>query len=403
MSVVALRQPEDRLQRLVDAAHALKPLLAEHAIETERIARTPEPVLRAVKEAGMFRMCQPERHGGAGLDKGAIHDVCSVLAEACPSTAWVVGNLTSHETFLAQFDARAQADVWETDPTEAIGSSFIFPAGKARRVPDGWLVSGRWPYSSGIHAAGWCIVGAIMDEGEPSTGFDRPQGYFLLHRDQYRIIETWRVAGLRGTGSDDVQCEDAFVPDHRFLDYRDMLAGTGPGFAINTEAHWRFPIFAAGGFVLVATMCGAARGAVAHLAQEMRTKAVRVTGKAMSGMEAVQAKIGEASAIVDTVDLIARSSLSNLHHALEQGRVSSELAIRLRRDSAYAARLCVQAVDIALDAGGGTALFEANPIQRAWRDVHAGAAHAGLQWTTVTAAYGRTRLGQPSGLPGIDI
>lgn len=394
-AALAHASPVARLADYVARASEMVPWLAERSPETERLRRLPDDVQHAVKAAGFIGLCRPDRAGGAGFDKSAIHDVCSVLARGCASTAWVVGNLTSHEAFMAQFPDEAQDEVW-AEPDMGIGSSFIFPAGRATPVPGGYHVSGRWPYSSGIHLCRWCVMGAVVAE----EGARR--AYFLLPDSDYEVLDTWDTVGLRGTGSTHVEAQDAFVPAHRVLDFDAMIAGRAPGLARNPEPHWRFPLPVGGGYVLVATLYGAARGACDALAAELKAKVVRLSGRSQAGIEATQVKLGHARAIIDTVDLIARTNWAAINHGLETaGRVPPDEAIRIRRDSAFCARLCCQAVDILLDAGGGTALFETNPVQRAWRDIHAGAAHVGLGFDTVMAAAGRAMLGQPTGLPGL--
>jgi hypothetical protein len=52
---------------------------------------------------------------------------------------------------------------------------------------------------------------------------------------------------------------------------------------------------------------------------------------------------------------------------------------------------------------GGSALFERNPLQRVWRDVHGGSAHIVFQWDVHGVAFGRVELGLPSGLPGMQV
>ena len=69
--------------------------------------------------------------------------------------------------------------------------------------------------------------------------------------------------------------------------------------------------------------------------------------------------------------------------------------VRWRRDGAYAARMCAQAVDIIFTAAGGGAIYESNPLQRAFRDIHAANGHFAVNWDANGINYGRVALGLP--------
>ena len=389
---------DETVQRAVD----LLPFLRARAAEAEQLRRVPEASLEALHAAGLFRIVQPERFGGTALPVTIILDVCAQLAKACPSTAWVLGNLASHAMLLALWPLEAQVEVWGNSPNAQVGSSFVFPAGHAQRVSGGYKLSGRWPFSSGIHASEWVIVGGMV-RGE-SESSPPEQRYFLLSREEYVVLDTWYVAGLRGTGSADLAVENVFVPEHRTLAYATMVQGEAPGLAIHQQPLFRFPLHMAGGFILVSTVYGAARGALEDLVASSKTRLGRMSGKPLAGELTLQLKIAEAAAILDVVELLTRTRLEYVMSSLEaHGSVPEREGVRMRRDSSFCARLCVQAIDIAFAAGGGSALYDTNPLQRAWRDVHAGAAHLGLQWDTMGSAYGRFELGLPSGLPGLSI
>src|SRR5690606_10745432 len=110
-------------------------------------------------------------------------------------TAWVFVNLAIHDLYVANWSVEAQNEVWKSSPDTLIGSTFVFPAGSAKRCEGGYMLSGRWPFSSGVHPCQWNIVGAIVrgDDGEVLE-----QRYFLLKREQYAIVDNWHVEALRG-------------------------------------------------------------------------------------------------------------------------------------------------------------------------------------------------------------
>ena len=103
--------------------------------------------------------------GGAELDYVALVDCAAVISEADASVAWTFANLASHHWILGMFEKRAQDIVWNKDADTLIASSFIFPAGRARRVDGGYVLRGSWPLSSGVelkrmeHAGQCCLIG----------------------------------------------------------------------------------------------------------------------------------------------------------------------------------------------------------------------------------------------------
>ena len=132
-----------------------------------------------------------------------------------------------HHMHLAFFPAEAQSLLWGQSADVLIGSSNIFKAGIASKVDAGYLLRGRWPFSSGIHHCSWTTLGAQvpMQDGKGSES-----RYFLLAKEQYQILDTWRTAGLKGTGSADIEIrEDVFVPEGLTVSQFDVARTTAAG------------------------------------------------------------------------------------------------------------------------------------------------------------------------------
>ena len=388
-------------RQVVERARAMIPMLRAHAAETEQAGRVLDSVVDQFHAAGLFRIVQPKRVGGLALPPTIFLDACAEIAKGCASSAWVLVNLAVHHLMLAHWPERAQQEVWGESPDNLVGSSNIFPAGKARRVEGGYILSGCWPFSSGIDPCTWVEVGGMV-----AAEGDQPEEkrYFLMPRQEYEIIETWDVAGLCGTGSKDIKSSEVFVPEHRTLSYQHMIDCSSPGLQLNPEPVFRWPVWAAGSYILVCTLYGTALGALEQFADQARSSAARSTGLGISGHITLQQRLARASALLDGVEAIARRRLEDVQTMLEtHGAIDPVFALKVRRDASYCARCCVEAMDLVFDAAGGSALFKSNPLQRAWRDVHAGAAHFILQWDVVGPAYGRVMLGLPSGLPGLAI
>src|SRR6476659_6306805 len=188
---------------MVARARALIPTLRERAARTEGLRRLPPETERDLHDAGLFRILQPRRVGGSELDYVALVDCADALGQADASVAWNFANLASHHWMLAMFDPRAQQAVWNEDADALIASSFIFPAGRARKVDGGYVLSGSWPFSSGVDSSQWNMLASVVASDDEADGVE--YRIFLVNKQDYRIKDIWNATGLRGTGSNEVE------------------------------------------------------------------------------------------------------------------------------------------------------------------------------------------------------
>jgi 3-hydroxy-9,10-secoandrosta-1,3,5(10)-triene-9,17-dione monooxygenase len=375
-------------------ARALVPVLRARAAATETLRRLPDETIADLHASGIFRMLQPNRVGGSELPYRAMVELGAILAEGCGSTAWVVTNLASHHWMLAMWPREAQDEVWGQSPDALIGSALVFPSGKAVAVDGGFRLSGRWPFSSGVDPSRWNFVGGIVHDAR-----DKPieQRIFLVAARDYQIIDTWYVTGLRGTGSKDIQMSDIFVPAHRTLPLAAIAGGTAPGCADNPAALYRLPVLGLFAFVVGGVSLGLARGAIADFTQSMHARIATYSGRRLADLANLQLKIGEASALADTAEALMLKACDEATQLIEAGLTPSiEQKARWRRNGAYAASLCTEAVNLLFAATGGGGVYLDQPIQRAFRDAHAANAHYALSWDVNGTQWGRIALGLPA-------
>src|SRR5215213_1039639 len=184
------------LQELLARAEALVPVLRERANHIEELRRLPDETIDDLHRSGLFRILQPKRVGGSELPFRSIVELVSAIGRGDGSTAWVLANLAAHHWLLGMFPPQAQDEIWGESPDNLIGSALIFPRGRAHKVPGGYKISGRWPFSSGVDPSSWNMIGAIAQDEEAGTAMPR---IFLLPASDYTIIDTWHVIGLIGT------------------------------------------------------------------------------------------------------------------------------------------------------------------------------------------------------------
>ena len=212
---------------MVARARALIPQLRERASRTEELRRLPPETERDLHDAGLFRIVQPKRVGGSEFDYVALVDCADAIGQADASVAWNFANLASHHWMLGMFDKRAQDLVWNKDANALIASSFIFPAGRARKVDGGYVLRGSWPFSSGVDSSEWNMLASVVSSDDEADGIE--YRIFLLNKSDYKILDTWNATGLRGTGSNDVEVKDAFVAEPMTIAVSDLAGGPTPG------------------------------------------------------------------------------------------------------------------------------------------------------------------------------
>jgi len=391
------RASPPRFDELLARAEALIPVLRERAPRAEQLRQLPDETIADLHSSGLFRMLQPARVGGSELPYRALFELAAVVGRGCGSTAWVLANLAAHHWLLGMWHPEAQDEIWGESPDSLISSALIFPRGRARRVEGGYRLSGRWPFSSGIDAATWNMLGGIVSDEE--TGLTEPR-MFLVPASDYTVIDTWQVIGLAGTGSKDVEVSDMFVPAYRTLATERIKGGPNRGTELNPGTLYKLPAVSLFAFAIAGVLLGIARGAIQHFAETTRNRLSAYTGRTLADFTNIQVHLAEASALADAAEAIVLRDCDEATRITEAGVVPSiEQRARYRRDGAFAAALCTKAVDLLFTATGGGAIYERNPIQRAFRDVHAANAHYVLNWDINGAVFGRVALGLPPDSP----
>lgn len=386
---------DDAYSEMLERAHALVPKLRERAAKTEEMRRLPPETERELHEAGLFRILQPKRVGGFELDYVALVDFADVVALADASVAWNLANLASHHWMLGMFDVRAQDLIWNENVDALIASSFVFPAGRATKVAGGYTLSGRWPFSSGVDSSSWNMLAGIVSSDDDADGVE--YRIFLLKQSDYKILDTWSSTGLKGTGSNDVEAKDVFVPDYMTLAVRDVGGGATPGSAVNPGALYALPVFSLFPFVLSGAALGNAQACLDDYVEIAKHRASTYNRAKLGDLQTTQIKIAEASAKVDAARLIMRRTCIEAMSDARRGVVPDlSEKTRYRRDGAYAVNLCTEAVSTLFSASGARGLYTTGALQRQFRDAHAINAHIAFSFDASGTNYGRVALDLPS-------
>ncbi len=380
---------------MIAKAKALVPHLRDRASKTEDMRRLPTETERDLHEAGLFRILQPKRVGGSEFDYVALVDCADAIGQADASAAWNFANLSSHHWMLAMFDKRAQDLVWNKDVNALIASSFIFPAGRARKVDGGYVLRGSWPFSSGVDSGEWNMLASVVFSDDEADGVE--YRVFLLNKSDYTIKDTWNATGLRGTGSNDVEVHDAFVAEPMTIGVHELAGGPTPGSAVNPNPLYALPVFSLFPYVLSGVALGNAQACLDDYIESARHRASTYNRAKLGDLQSTQIKIAEASAKIDAARLIMRSTcIAAMADARRGHAPDTAVKTRMRRDGAFSVNLCTEAVSLLFAASGARGLATSGALQRQFRDAHAINSHIAFNFDAAGTNYGRVALGLPS-------
>ncbi|MGW1229225.1 3-hydroxy-9,10-secoandrosta-1,3,5(10)-triene-9,17-dione monooxygenase oxygenase subunit [Streptomyces sp. NPDC002530] len=376
---------------VLEKVRAVLPAIEKRAGTTDEQRRIPDATIRELTGAGVFRMLQPARYGGLETDPVRFYAVVRALAAVCCSTGWVASVLGVHAWQLGLFPQEAQEEVWGEDPDTRISSAYA-PVGRLTPVDGGYRLTGRWSFSSGCEHADWALLGALVTGAQ-----GRPVDFLtvLVPRSDYRIEDMWDVVGLRGTASNDILVESAFVPAHRVLRNYEQARLTVPGQRINPGPLYRLPFGAVFTCAVTAPVIGAVSGGYASYVTRMKER-VRLSlgGGRFTEDPFAQVAIARAASDIDATVLQMDRNLRELYDLASDGaEIPMELRLRTRRDQVRGTERAVAAIDLLFKTAGGNALRRGNPVERAWRDAHAGSVHVANDVERALAMYGRGAFG----------
>ncbi|PXW30358.1 UNVERIFIED_CONTAM: 3-hydroxy-9,10-secoandrosta-1,3,5(10)-triene-9,17-dione monooxygenase [Williamsia faeni] len=371
----------------------LLPTIAERAREVDASRHVSDAAIADLQQAGVLKMLQPKRYGGAEGDPVEFYEVVRAISGACGSTGWVASVLGVHPWHLALFDQRAQDDVWGENDSELISSAYA-PVGKLVPVEGGFELTGNWRFSSGCEHASWALLGGLVFGAE-----GRPVDFMtvLVPRSDYSIQDVWDVVGMRGTASNEITVTKAFVPEYRTIRNYDTAQLRGRGQKVNSGPLYRLPFATIFTSAIAAPIVGVVAGCHESYLTMMRER-VRLSlgGGRFAEDQAAQVAVARAASEIDAAMLQMDRNVRDLWNLARAGEdLPMWMRLRARRDQVRATERSLEAIDLLFKTSGGNSLTRGNPIERAWRDAHAGSVHVANEPERALALYGRGAFGLP--------
>ena len=374
----------------VAAANELTPLIRANADETERGRRLAQPVVDALRSSRLFALGLPASLGGAETPILEALGAIEQIAYADGATGWNV---------MIAFDTGMWAGYLRQSPARdliaavinPILAGSINPPGRLSRTADGYRLSGRWRFGSGCQQADAFILGAILHkDGEPPSRGNQMHDIYqvVVPAADVTVLDTWRVTGLRGTGSHDFMVDDVFVPKG-FVEQLNLATPYEPG-----------PLYAVGlipSFAVVKTAI--ALGIARHAVEALKCLAMEKTAAGQTSLvrerPSIQADLARAEACVHSARAFLYETVGEVWQEILEGNVPSvQQRAWLRLAAVDGVQRAIHAVDLMYNAAAASAIFESSPLERCFRDAHVVPAHIVVQ-SNVYEVAGRVLLDLP--------
>jgi len=377
-------------EELLGRARELRPLLAQHAAETETSGRIRPEVIDAVREAGLLRMTVPRRFGGYQLPFRTVVEVCAAVAEGCGSTGWITGFANTGKWMASLWSAQAQEEIFGVGP-DAIHAGTSKPTTDVTRVDGGYRISGTFPSMSGLPYATWAGLFLLIPGESPAMA------EALVHADELTVENTWDVAGLRGTGSETAVAKDVFVPEQRVIDVTRLQTSDFHQYPTpyKDEALYRAAVHPVLALAVAITPVGLARGALDLAVEGAGRKPLSgTTYQLQRDSVSFSNAIADAAMLADSAMLHMYRAADDLDSFAERAEVMDPVTrARVRADTGWAVKSATACVDQIINAVGSGAFATASPYQRMWRDVNIAARHGAASYLLNRELYGKALLG----------
>jgi alkylation response protein AidB-like acyl-CoA dehydrogenase len=351
----------------LDRARELRPRLAAAADQIDRERRIPEPLVDALHDAGFFRLLLPRSFDGGELDPVTFTLVIEEIAKGDASTAWVLCQTAGCSMTAAYVPPDVARDIF--GDRRAVMAWGPGPGSRAVVADGGYRVTGTWSFASGVRHATWfggyCPI--YEADGAPRR---RPDGShesrtMLFPARRAQMTDVWHVIGLRGTASDSYSVSDLFVPKAYSMARDDASERRQPG------ALYCFPIvnLFASGFAGVALAI--ARACLDDFVALARDKTPRGMSRTLRESAAVQGQVGQCEARLRSSRMLLLQSLETIWRDVgSQGVLSLDQRVTIRLAATNAIQNSKEVVDVVYHAAGGTSVFQSQPFERRFRDMH---------------------------------
>jgi 3-hydroxy-9,10-secoandrosta-1,3,5(10)-triene-9,17-dione monooxygenase len=377
----------------------LVPQIRGRAEKAEKDRRIPAETIADLRRLGLFRAFVPRAYGGDERPLSEVLDAMTDLAVGCGSTAWVGALAAIHNVAVSWLEKDALEEIFADGPDVLVASS-VAPTGTMERATGGFVLGGRWGFSSGADHASWFMLGAEL---KGSNGQARGE-YFLtfVRAKEVTLIDDWQVAGLRATGSKSLQLNNVFVPARRAIVLKTASEAQAAAQNLHGSPFYRLPWNP----LFVSAFPPAALGTAIAMLECFRAytaaRVNRFSGRSFRLNAGAAMRVAEAAAQIDAARLLFRRDLAVLDRFALDGKPFDPGAVeRIPYDVPFVVDACSRAVLALFRGSGGRAVHDTNPLQRYFRDIHAMTQHAALDLDGAGETYGGLLFQNPTSHIGV--
>lgn len=355
----------------VAAAKALAPQIRTARDEIQSQCSLPDSLAEAMAQAGLFQLYAPKAIGGPETDPITAFRAVEELSKVDGSVSWCSFVASAVGMYTAWIPPELGRELFG-QPLDIRAAGSFRPTANALRVDGGYKIGGRWNYVSGVDHANWLFLNCnIVDANGPikdSQGVAITR-MMIVPASTGVVEKTWSTLGMRGTGSNDVVIEEAFVPNERTCLLYEPSSVDG--------IHYNPQSVTMTSWTLVAgTALGMARGAMDKFVELATGFGSTATPVLLRDRMPIQTTVGEAEAIISGARAYLLDSVGRLWEAACNGDSNLKpLVLQGRLAITHAIRESVRAVDMLFYAAGTNAIHESNDLELIFRDIHTAGQH----------------------------
>jgi alkylation response protein AidB-like acyl-CoA dehydrogenase len=351
----------------------------EMSSEIDDDRRLPEKLVALLADSGLLRAGAPAEVLGLELPPGIALRSAEAVARGNASAGWCVSIAITSSLLVAYLPTSSRDAIFGEG--RGVAAGVWAPRGTGRTVEGGVVVSGRWPFCSGISHADMMFAGCLVDD-------QRVPSVVALAKEDLQVLDTWHTLGLRGTGSHDTVADEVFVPADRVFSLFD-----GP---IVDRPLYRFPVFGFFALSIAAAALGNAGGAIDDLVELASAKKGLGSTRTLAERPATQAAVATAESALSAARALYYQAIETAWQASQDGEgVSVDVRNRLRLAATHAVRTSADVVRDMYDLAGGSAIYDTSPLQRRFRDAYTATAHFQVNEAS-RELPGRILLDQPA-------
>ncbi len=374
---------------LLARARALAPGIAARAAATATLRRPHDDSIRELIDAEILQMFVPRRWGGSEASLQTMMDVVEVISAACPSTGWIAAFYISHNIYIAKFPERAQEELFGKNGYVLLPAASA-PDMNARKVDGGWEVSGRAVWGSGIMHADWVLMSGMAEDGPRS---------FLMPVGDVEVIDTWRYAGMAGTGSNDYVARNVFVPDHRAITAAEFHTGATLGSRLHANPLYSIPFIISAYCTILPVLTGSLAGALAAYEAVVERRVRNFSGVVVKDQQLAHVTLGEFRITTEAATELARAVYRKAQSVLQSRPFTIDDRLSAKGQTAFVSKHCRDGVNAMMAAAGASSFHEDQALQRIWRDLNTVCSHAFWDWDATRELVGRQHFGLPLNHP----